>query len=566
MWLASFIPETQNPNAQNTSVSQNFLDLCLHLSPDVFLEKYPSKSLGEKSGQKVFIHLTSVAQYWQLSKVLTHPEKHRHPFLQHLQVLRDLNNEIHHLNSRDSGYHSSSQNSARQDFVSRSRVCPFVLAPTPSLAAWALELEHKRTQASTLSPQLLRIYNPMEIQKEFQQLSPSELSPLLEDQFQSQKSLRTHWQQFLEDLDYLGIRNILNLKALFQDASLKKQCFERFPELSPLLLQRLVLASKDYSLKAYAPEDVLTSSFYPGLEDALSSPSEQDLLCRIEDILRIWQLRLEARRSLLKGIELRLGFLRPLRQSLSKSPSQSGATEIYEHLIEIRFPHGLKQAGDITSLIREKLQHLPPSENQLFNLPLEKVELRSLGVERICDKQLSLFEQNREENLEKWRLLVGRLQSRSQHNIEISVGSFELAESYWPEESFLWSEWKGEHFNEKTSHPTTQSSSKSSLLEQPRRPLLFLEKPERLELGLRSFDEFLLYLRQKKALLSLEHICSPYGAQKDGRVESRYYARVGSQWIFWDEHKKCCFLQGYFEEIPQLSRLKHPPREAQRSV
>ncbi len=502
MWIASFLPQgPQNPE------TQNFLDLCLHLSPDVFVDA---------SGTRVMVHLSSVVSYWQLGRVLSDPDNARHPFLQHLKLLREAQHRI-----------QKSTDSARPP--------AFVLAPSPSLCAWGLEQEQN-------NPDLLVILNPLEIQKRFQELAPSSLETMLQDQLETKPELRKSWRRFLEDLEYLGIRNILSLKNLFQDPSLKKSCFERFPELAPLLQQRLILGSKDYSLQAYRPQEEMSAGFFPSLEDEMGSPSAQDLVLRIDEILRVWQLRLEARKSHLMGLEITLGFRRPFTRNRKTGRME---TEITEHPLTLKFGQGLQSARDVTELVREKLLSMPPDEARLFVLPLESVRLQSLGIERLQDRQLSLFAQEHEASLEKWKLLLGRLQARSHKGLEISVGSFTANDTYWPEDSFLWNEWKGNELDETKSQPHTNPS----FLEQPRRPLLFHEKPRLFQAALKSLDDFLIFLRERNSLHTLEHLTSPWGV----RAESRYYARTGNKWIYWDDSQKKVFVQGYFEDVPLVA-------------
>jgi|GEM_PF-4427233 len=503
MWITSFLPQgPQNPE------TQNFLDLCLHLSPDVFVDR---------SGTRVLVNLQSVVSYWQMGRVLSDPDNARHPFLQHLKLLREAQHRI-------------------QKSADSARPSAFVLAPSPSLAAWGLEQERS-------NPDLLVILNPMEIQKRFQELAPASLTTLLQDRLDATPALLKSWRLFLEDLDYLGIRDILSLKKLFQDPSLKKSCFERFPDLAPLLMQRLILGAKDYSLQAHRPQEEMSAAFFPSLEDEMGSPSANDLVVRIDEILRVWQLRLEARKSQLRGLEITLGFRRPFTRNRLTGRME---TEITEHPLELKFPQGLRDAREITDMVREKLLSMPPEESRLFVLPLESVRLHSLGIERIHDRQLSLFEQEHEASLEKWKLLLGRLQARSHKGLEISVGSFETGDTYWPEDTFLWNEWKGDELDAKR---TTQPNTDSAFLEQPRRPLLFHEKPRPHRPDLKSLDDFLLFLKQKNSLHTLEHLSSPWGA----RTENRYYARSDNEWIFWDDARKRVFIQGYFEDVPLVA-------------
>ncbi|MEO5667895.1 MAG: hypothetical protein ABIR96_07550, partial [Bdellovibrionota bacterium] len=429
MWLTSFLPQgPQNPE------TQNFLDLCLHLSPDVFVDS---------SGTRVVVNLQTVVSYWQMGRVLSDPDNARHPFLQHLKLLREAQHRI-------------------QKSAESARPSAFVLAPSPSVAAWGLEQERSNSE-------LLVILNPLEIQKRFQELAPASLTALLQDKLDSSSELAKSWRIFLEDLDYLGIRDILALKQLFQDPSLKKSCFERFPALAPLLMQRLILGSKDFSLQAHRPQDEMSAAFFPSLEDEMGSPSASDLVVRIDEILRVWQLRLEARKSHLLGLEITLGFRKPFTRNRKTGRME---TEITEHPLELKFTQGLRDASEVTALVREKLLSMPPEESRLFVLPLESVRLFSMGIERLQDRQLSLFEQEHEASLEKWKILLGRLQARSHKGLEITVGSFEGADTYWPEDSFQWNEWKGNEIDDKTQHHPNPT-----FLEQPRRPLLFHENP-----------------------------------------------------------------------------------------
>ena len=497
MWIASFLPQGI-PNPE----TQNLLDLCLHLSPDVFIDP---------SGTRVLVNLQSVTGYWQMGCVLSDPDNARHPFLQHLKLLREAQQRI-----------SKSNDSARPS--------AFVLAPSPSLAAWGLEQERR-------NPKLLVILNPLEIQRRFQELAPSTLSLLLEDKLAKSAELSKSWRDFQGDLKYLGIRNILALKELFQDPLLRRSCFDRFPILAPLLSQRLIMMSKDYSLEAHRPQKEMSAAFFPRCEVEGRSALASDLVSRFDEILRVWQLRLEARKSHLLGLEVILGFRKPLIRNRNTGLMESDFTE---HPLELDFPEGLRSASEITQRLREKLLELTPEEARLFIFPLESVEIYSSGIERLNDRQLNLFAQITETNLEKWKDLIGP-------GLEESEAS--------PHPS-LWNDWKGNesHDDNLDAHrPAKQrkAAELATLPEQSRRPFHAPLPTKFTRSSFESLDDFILFLREKNCLHTLQHVSSPWGAYP----ENRYYARVGSEALYWDENLKRVCLQ---KEAPADPRQSAP--------
>lgn len=353
MWLACFIPQPQHQPS-----NQTFLDLCFHFSSEVFIQ-----------GHSIFIKLSpTTSKYWRLNELLSQPANNKHPILQHL----------HLLNS----------------FVTSSKTS-FVMAASPSHAAMALK-QNNQNESS-----LLNVYSPIEIQKLFLSLNPKSLETLLEDQFIKKPSLMKSWRLFLEDLSYLGIRNILEVKTLFQEAGLRLQFVRRFPNIVPILIRRLILLSQDYSLTLLTPSSYLFENI-PLESNRHTCPSENELLKQIENILWSWQLRLESRNSIVKDLELKLSFSE------------------CDYTFEFKFPEGLRRMADILPLIQEKLQNLSTAELRLFSLPLLNAELSSGILENPYKNQLHLFDQKAEVHSSHMRLLN---QSPSRQMINNSINS-----------------------------------------------------------------------------------------------------------------------------------------------
>jgi len=514
-----FPPSHSNSRLQSESLEGSFLDLCLYLGPEVFLDR---------TREHVFIPLASVASYWQLSKVLAAPANPRHPFIKHLEELAKFFDP---------------------------NTTKFVMAPSPSIAAWGLKYAPSRHTLNVLSN--------IDLQGLFQKAPMEDVECIFADQLSKNSSLKTAWFQMIEAMEEVGVRSILQLKGIFQDMDARKSFYTRFPELAPMIHRRLILSAQDFSLQSYTPAPVMEHSFHPALEEALSSDSSQDLLLRIESLLRSWQLRLESRKSIFRKIEITLTIPQVVSQRSGRT-----YTTLYHHPIQIEFPRGLRDAAKIFELVREKFQTFSKNENDLFDQVIESVRIQAKNIERLDEKQLSLFEHEAEDNFEKWKLLLARIQMRSKEGREVQVGVFEAADSYWPEESFEWKEWTGDnvmHISSATSfsspsslresHFPPGSAEDSSLkrkeryLFQPPRPMLFLEEPEHLSVKADKLEDYIDFLKDHNALSSLESLASPINFLWGQHNQVRYYARIEDQWVYWDACSKRIYLHGYFEAI-----------------
>src|SRR5690606_20935898 len=103
---------------------------------------------------------------------LLHTHNNKHPFVKHLQTLHGL------------------KDAANKRY-------PFVLAPSPSLAAWALNEEKRNLKGNSSEKTtdkshkaVLKIYNLMEIQKHFQKAPTESLEVLISDHLQKDKCLK----------------------------------------------------------------------------------------------------------------------------------------------------------------------------------------------------------------------------------------------------------------------------------------------------------------------------------------------------------------------------------------
>lgn len=551
MWLITRIP--QNPSSRTSTTSgifgsqalhtllrhkeqsderelkESFLDLCMHISPEVFLDK---------TEEYVFIPLTSVSSYWQLAKVVATPDNPQHPFVKHLECLAE----------RVEG----------ESF--------FVMAPSPALAYWALKSLSLKPQKSR-SRTVLKVVTHVELQQLFQKQTLASLSLLIKDKLEGSHSLYAEWSEACETLEEMNIRSALQLKSIFQNIDSRKDFYARFPEIASLLHKRLILAQTGFSLHAYNPDPIIEHRFYPALEEALSSDASQDLLMRVEEMLRVWQLRLESRKSQFRALEITLkiqqerSYKRSNKHPYSEQTREAFAPSFYEHTFQVDFPRGLRNSQHIQELVREKFTSMPQSEQRVFDAPIEEVHIKAKKLERVSEYQLSLFDGDAEENLEKWALLLGKIQLRSKPSSLVQVGSFEAADSYWPENSFTWRPWSNKGINGETNKVEKKSAQKNKsemerYLFQPKRPMLLLEEAKPTDFRAENLEDYIDYLAENNALESLESLSSPrnydvdslsaYNPQEDS---TRYYARLENKWIFWDSKQKKVFLHGHFEEV-----------------
>ncbi len=441
-------------------INQNTFDLLLGLSPEVYFGPEGS----------ALVNLGGVASYWKLATLSTaHQNEHfEHPLLAKLVDL------------------------------SKKHRLVFTLAPTACLAFWLA----KHSKSSLVNiwdyPSFLR-----RIENVHLQLSQDFISDLLLVSAESRGS----FDEFCLGLEDLGIATLSGLLKLEQDGALNA----RFGIICSRLLKRLRMKS-DFDLHEYVPPITLEESFYPSLEEAISSDRNPKIFDRLHEILLVWEERLRARQSLLCGLHL---YLRSSRKNKAVS-------------LTLRMPRATRDPRILLKILEEKWHAECGKED--FPDEIEIVRLSSLGLKAESDRQLSLFDPRREEVAESWNLLLARLQTKSTLTKPVRLGGYQAFPSYWPEASMEWVDWK-ENFTAQV------------IEDHPLRPQILLREPKTLT-SIETEAEFFSYLDSHRALNSLERVRDTWS----GNFEERSYARIANQWVYWDHKRRKIFVHGYFEE------------------
>lgn len=319
------------------------------------------------------------------------------------------------------------------------------------------------------------------------------------DLLEQSHEARNLFEDFRLYMDELGFSQLGQLLLNF---STEHALGLRFGRPIVKLMQRL-RGQSELEFLQYEPKPLLEERFYPTLEADMSSERQSSLLPRLEEILRDWEERLRARHSLLCGLHVEL-------HSYRERKSQT---------VSFKLPRPSRDPQILLKILQEKVA--------FGEFDIERVLVRSLGLQIESDRQLNLFNPQREEVLENWGLLFSKLQARGGGRI----GSYQAFPSYFPERSMEWVDWE-ENFKSEV------------ILDHPPRPQTLLREPKPL-CALSSEIEFFEFLQKSPAYAaherSLERI-------RDSLSNcERTYARLGSDWVFWDSGKKKLFLHGYFE-------------------
>jgi hypothetical protein len=477
MWMYVSIPEFQKKDALET-----FLDELMTLSPEILL--------GPAQG--AYLNLKSVHHFWKLSEFLRNKEENKlqHPFYKTLEKL--------HLEYG----------------------CHFTLAETPAECSWA------------------RLHSPFHhdgksffflLQKndhyhELLSKSPiRELSAWLQDLVESDDKTDTELMLFCDGLEYIGIRTLMELHVALSKRDFLQTALFRFGRLLKHIHDRL-RGSEDFHMHPYEPPMHLRVEFYPELEKNMSVEVEGEIPTRVLEILRKWERRLEARKSLLSGLELILETEDSTLDLPSNSslPHRRPALSPGKKSLRALFPHPLRDPNFIHQIFLEKW--MSSSGDSFFDQPIVRVTLRSLGLQRATEHQLHLFDHTDEDVYQEWGLLLGKLHNRSSER-GIEVGSFEARESFIPEKSVQFKSWSpGQKFEVITEHPE--------------RPQLLEKRPREVLRDL-SQDDFMTLLKQRSNLRSLEIISEE---EKDERL----YGRVQDDWVFYDPSQRKVLKHGAF--------------------
>ncbi len=361
----------------------------------------------------------------------------------------------------------------------------FVLAPT---ATWAFFV------GKNFFTSPIDFWTQTRFEKQLQNSSLNLAGDFIPDLLsQSHENLKA-LEDFRVHMDELGFSNLGQLLNFTQEHTLGM----RFGRPLQKLMQRLRGKSELEFLQYEAPP-VLQETFYPLMEHEMDSENQRPLLLRFEELLTDWEERLRCRQSLLCGLHVEILSYRQHKK----------------HMATFKLPRPSRDPQLLLKILQEKVP--------FGDFEIEKVQMRSLGLQNERDRQMSLFDPKREEILEDWSLLFAKLQTRGGSRL----GTYQAFPSYFPERAVEWVDWE-------------ENFQSESIQEHPPRPEIILREPKLLR-SLTHEQEFYSFLEKFSATPTLERIRDSLSLQE------RSYARVGNEWVFWDADQKKLFLHGYFE-------------------
>lgn len=319
-----------------------------------------------------------------------------------------------------------------------------------------------------------------------------------------------HWSAWIEDFESLGFLTLADL-CFFER---RTELFSRWGKPLERLL-RVVLGESDWELVPLALAPVLEAKLAVGLERAMNSPQESDLLKRLEMVLEQWQLRLQLRR-------LRMGALRvSVRTQLSRRQ--------YDFVLKV--PRALASAKDFLPMLQERLLQGfgEDHQNELGTEEISDIALRSLALEPDFDVQLHLLEPDQESLEQSWSQAIGHMYSYAKQEGDLRFGAYVPAPSFLPESSLRWAD-------------GALDSLISPIEDHPARPTLLLKNPERLARPPQTYEMFLEWALAEGIAEGLEKLRSPW-VRADGL---RVYVRHHAEWIFWSERDGGLYRHGWF--------------------
>lgn len=391
----------------------------------------------------------------------------------------------------------------------------FLIAPTAPWACWLC----------AHAPEATKLFlSREEIESRFANASLASIETFLPDILERAEG-RAALHDFRERASELGWRTLGGLYAAIRESAARDGLLARFGSVFEKLLRRLQGAD-DFRLRAHEPPP----SFERTIHLARETGAADDPLVLVNDTLLAWEARLRARRSLLKGVEV----------------SFRGERRRRTMVFRLMLPKPSRDVALLRKLVEEKWQSLsdPSSLSDgggAFSDEIDIIRLRSLGFDVESDRQLSLFNPGREENLESWNLLVARLLSRASPGKPLQVGSWRPFESWLPENSVEWVDWG-------------QAESLPVVRDHPARPSVAFANP----IPLKSFDPKAPTLKSEEDFLDWLEACGALGTLERVREENeeRSYARIehekGSQfWVYWNHARREALVHGTFEEALQ---------------
>lgn len=467
MWLSTRITHIADSDRKDGDRKETCCDRLLALSPEI---------VEEPVTQTLLIPLARVSAYWNLAALWDRPEEAaRHPFY---ALLKDLNDEFD---------------------------LRFVVAPT---APWALWVHHHAAK-----PLLLNHVDADAFREDALSSSPARLAELAPDLLSSPEA-RARFDYFVDSCAELGILSSRKLLELPTES-----LSERFGPGILRILKRL-RGHDELHVEAYVPSLTLSKTFHPAFEKAIASDDEPDLLSRLQTTLVSWEQRLEARRSLLRGLRLTV-----------RSEHRDHAEAFF-----VTLPRASRNASALFEILREKWFALAgrtsAGHDETFEDHIAELTIESLGLEPENDHQLDLFDPHKMAREEAWSTLLARLQARSTQRAPVHAGHWLPVESYLPERAFEWVE-------------AGAAGRVPFLQDHPARPLHLFKTPQRIEEPtVQSEEEFLKWVEGRSALKTLERLSDIWDF--DCRRSERSYARVENQWVFWDHVRSQLYVHGHF--------------------
>jgi hypothetical protein len=483
MWLClSWTDLKSGAPAKNFLEEAPLFDRLYGIGPGVFSDRYENTALA-------LVNLRGLEKYWQLDTFPNALDTHgdarvTHVFLDKLQELR-------------------------RDFSGKD--LKFVVAPS---AVWARALSFMAPSFEGVRyfslPQILEDILPA--------CSPLSLKYLIDDLRMRSVARDLEFRFFCEALKDFNFQNAAQLLL-----ELRKNCadfVQRFGSLMLPLCKRAFLELDDYALDSYQPVSLFEHSIELAWETQASVSPEKDILERVEYLFNDWQLRAESRKVLFRYVDV---FVKSERRSETLS----------QRLVRVK---PSRESKSWVALFREFWSGAKDQKfGWLSEYPDEvsEISFRTSALEPDKDIQLNLFNPQEEELSEQWHSLVSRLHARALKSSQLRVGTYVPQASFVPEKALTWKEW------------SDVDENVAMVPDYPQRPQLLLSRPLVFsDKTFKDYEEYLFFLESKNAILSLEKISNPWGAQG---YEERSYARVEEKWIYWDHCENIAFLHGYFE-------------------
>lgn len=390
----------------------------------------------------------------------------------------------------------------------------FFLAPTAPWARWVSRIPHA-------SPKPLTFASNSVIDSQFIQNAPIDFMEFfVQDALQKSSDRKREFSFLCDSLEDLGVHSLSEFLKLLTHSSARISEFEmRFGPLISLIAERAIRHHDNWPGTPYQAPQFLSHSIDLDFESVTSSEKTQDVLQRCSEVFESWEERLRARRSLMKGLDVTFVSDRKKQRAL----------------FPIRLTRPTRDAKTMLKLFTEiwgNCQQNPQSHGLNSEDEICLIGFKSLNLENDKEYQLNLFTPNTDETSDNWSELIARMRMHAHKKGVFRIGSWAPQPSFFPERSLHWREWQSD------------TETFASVPDLGRRPRYLLTQPiPLLSPKITSFECFTETLARQKSFESLERISNPWAITGP---EERSYARLGSQWIFWDHATNQAMLHGYF--------------------